>query len=118
MQAGQPCRNRTQNFGSEFDLIEIDHFGPERVGDRLVKLRFVHDPMIDHRLVDRFPILRRLEQDVVGLGAIHHALVNEKVGEAFVIHCKVCILASRRRSCIREEGSHSDSTCSDHFISA
>ena len=42
--------------------------------------------MIDHRLVDRFSILRRLEKDVVGLGAIHHALVNEKVGEAFVIH--------------------------------
>ncbi len=52
----------------------------------LVELRFVDDPVIDHRLVDRFPILRRLVKDVVGLGAIHHALVDEKVGESFVIH--------------------------------
>ena len=62
VQAGQPCGNRTQNFGSEFDCIEIDHFRPERVGDDPVELRFVHNPMIDHRLVDRFPILRRLEK--------------------------------------------------------
>ncbi len=75
-----------QNSGSEFDLIEIDHLRPERIRDRLVELRFVHDPVIDHRLVDRFPILRRLEKDIVGLGAIHQALVDEKVGEAFVIH--------------------------------
>ena len=86
MQARQPGGNRTQNFGSEFDSIEIDHFRPERVRDDPVELRFVHDPMIDHRLVDRFSILRRLEKDVVGLGAIHYALINEKVGEAFVIH--------------------------------
>ncbi len=86
MQARQSGGNRAQNFGSEFDCIEIDHFRPERVRDDLVELRFVDDPVIDHRLVDRFPILRRLEKDVVGLGAIHHALVDEKVGEAFVIH--------------------------------
>jgi len=42
--------------------------------------------VIDHRLVNRFPVLRRLEQDFVGLGPVHQALVDEKVGDALVIH--------------------------------
>ena len=93
-----PDGNRAQNFGSEFDGIEIDHLGPERVRDDLVELRFVHDPVIDHRLVDRLSILRRLEKDIVGLGPIHHALVDEKVGEAFVIHSSRANSKSEYRS--------------------
>jgi len=67
-------------------VIEINHLGPKRLGDRLVKLRFVHDSVVDHRLVDCFAILSRLEQNVVGLGAIHQAVVDEEICESFVVH--------------------------------
>ena len=99
VQARQPCGNQHAEFaGVNSTGIEIDHFRPERVGDDLVELRFVDNPMIDHRLVDRFSILRRLEKNVVGLGAIHHALVDEKVGEAFVIHSLRILRPSRAQS--------------------
>ncbi len=86
--ANGPARPESgAGFGRRnFDLVEVDHFGAERVGDGLVKLRFVDNPVIDHCLFDGFAVLRRLEQDVIGLGAIHQALVDEEIGDAFVIH--------------------------------
>jgi hypothetical protein len=86
MQTRQPSRNEMEDLRAEFHLVEVDHLAPKRVGDRLVKLRFVDNSVIDHRPVDGFPVLRRLEQDVIGLGPVHQALVDKKIGESFVIH--------------------------------
>ncbi len=86
MQPGQPGRDEVQDLRGEFDCVEVDHLGPEGVGDGAVELFLVDDPVIDHRLLDRFPVLGRLEENVLGLGPVHQALVDEKVGDAFVIH--------------------------------
>ena len=73
-------------MGSEFDRAEINHRRPERVGDRAVELCFVDNAVIDHGLLNRLPVLRRFEQDVLGLGLVHQTLIDEKVGETFVVH--------------------------------
>jgi len=86
VQTGQTGWDETQDLRGKLHLIEIDDLGSKRVGDRLVKLRFVHDSVVDHRLVDCFAILRGLEQNVVGLGAVHQAVVDEEICESFVVH--------------------------------
>ncbi len=86
MKASETGRNQAQDLRRKFDRLEIDHLGPERVGNRKIELVFVDDAVVDHRLLDRLAVLRRLEQDVIGLGPVHQALVDEEVGDAFVIH--------------------------------
>ncbi len=86
MEPGEAGRDETQNLRRELDRFEVDHLRPEGVGDGEIELVLVDDAVIDHRLFDRLAVLRRREQNVVGLGPIHQALVDEEVGDAFVIH--------------------------------
>ncbi len=86
MQTREAGRDEMEDLRSEFDRVEIHHLAPEGLGNREVELMFVDNPVIDHRLLDRFPVLGRLEQNVVGLGLVHQALVDEKIGESFVVH--------------------------------
>ncbi len=81
MQSGQPGRDEMEDLGGELDLIEVDHLGPKRVGDGVIELLFVNNAVIDHRLLDRLAVLGRLEQDVIGLGPVHQALIDEEIGE-------------------------------------
>ena len=86
MQPGKAGGNQLQERRRNLDLLQIDNLGPECVGDRLVKLRFIDDPVVEHRALDCFAVLGRFEENVIGLGAIHQALVDEEVDDAFVIH--------------------------------
>ncbi len=98
MKAGETGRDQAQDLRRKFDRFEIDDLGPECLGNREVELVFVDDAVIDHRLLDRLAVLRRLEQDVLGLGPVDQALVDEEVGDAFVIHSLGQFLNSHRQS--------------------
>ena len=88
MQSRQSARNRFQYRRRNFRFAQIDKLGPERVGDRLVKSAGIDEAAVDHRLRDGFAVQLRLVQNVLGLRRLEHLLLDENLGDLFVVHSR------------------------------
>jgi hypothetical protein len=85
MQTRQARRNEAQDLRGKRELVEINHLAAKRVGDRLIKLRFIDDPVITIAWSIALPFCVVWSR-TSSARAIHQAVVDEEVGESFVVH--------------------------------
>ena len=86
MQARETARNQLENSGRNFMMTEVDVIGRKRVGDCLIKAVLIDESAVDHRLCDRLPIQTGLVKNVVRLRRLKHVLLDEKLGDLFIVH--------------------------------
>ena len=65
---------------------KIDIIRSERVGDGLIKAVLIDETAVDHGLRDGFSIQVRFVQNVVRLRRLQDVLLDEKIGDLFVVH--------------------------------
>jgi len=67
-------------------IAKIDIFETERFGDRLIEAVFIDETAVDHRLHHGFAVQVRLVQNVLGLRRLQDVLLDEKLGDLFLVH--------------------------------
>ena len=85
--------NRASPLGINFKTAggisfvgKIDIFGPERVGDCLIKSVRIDKAAVHHGLRDGFSIQGRFVQNIVRLRRLQDVLLDEDFSDLFVVH--------------------------------
>src|SRR5690348_14883280 len=78
--------NQSQDFGRDFSLRKIDHFGPESVGNDLIESTLVNEPAVNQRLLDCLAIHACLLQNVISLRRLEDLLFKKNINDLLAIH--------------------------------
>ena len=86
METGQAARNQAEDLRCDIESAEIEIFGAEGVGDCLVEPMVVNKPAIDHGLRDGLAVERNFIENIVCLRRLQDMLLDEKLGNLFIVH--------------------------------
>jgi hypothetical protein len=86
MQSGKSAGDQFHHAGRYLAVGQIYKIRAQSGRNRLVKPLFINESAIDHRLSDALPVHRDLVQNVISLRRLQNVLLDEKLGDLFVVH--------------------------------